>query len=760
LAEEDEAGFGVATVEENSGEPSVEKNLGHDEDEIRNDPGTEKKKSQPDMKRGRELELLESEPQEKMDAKDQKKSRSNQHWCSLFLVQQKFDYSKLSPVARATVDKMSDYPDYMWFCPLGDFTTGTAPHQAYLLLDPDRPFKTNVVDHFNVHKRIKDHMETARSQGLDLERAKEQILNLLNSEKQKVGSATQVTLFQLPRLNKAEKVHLGLLDREKKEIALAAFLIDTHTPLFRLQKQSWLDLCSALQLELHKPEALRRVHYPLIFEAILRIRRSLFTRAGFIHTEFDFLSFSSSKYLIICGRTVVDFVLFSDVIGLIEWCDTASAPMVAALARSTIDRVAPDSVQLCSNTVDGALLAASEELVPEDDSWWCFCHQLALPIKKSLTGIIGEDFAFMHRFGVYLRSHAGSQEKLDRIRKMRLGEGSELKMLTDSLARWTSEWRKLKRFMDLQSDLISLSKDSSIAALLREWQHDKQAPKDVFKPKFWARLQALFPIFSTLHSVVKQSQASNIVVMSSIPWWLRQIDTCLRMNVEDEPSEVGVWKAGLLHLLDEQFNHIRNEVNLMWLATALDPRFANLSFFGVSADMEKSIWDQVLSEHVSLKERRMNATLIESKRKLAASCIDAVRNALKDQSVQFLEKIESKNSLDQQLEMKRMEPLTWWQQMTVKGTVDHDFMEFAEVSKTACMLLSTPGTSAFSERSVGRFRSVMTPFRAMLSEGMLEQEIVASHFISTSQYSFKKLIEQVQNLQEELKQKKEKETKK
>jgi hypothetical protein len=54
----------------------------------------------------------------------------------------------------------------------------------------------------------------------------------------------------------------------------------------------------------------------------------------------------------------------------------------------------------------------------------------------------------------------------------------------------------------------------------------------------------------------------------------------------------------------------------------------------------------------------------------------------------------------------------------------------------------------------------MTPFRAMLSEGMLEQEIVASHFISTSQYSFKKLIEQVQNLQEELKQKKEKETKK
>lgn len=189
-----------------------------------------------------------------------------------------------------------------------------------------------------------------------------------------------------------------------------------HTPLYRLGKQTWIDLCSQLGLQLHKPESLRRIHYPLIFEA-LRLRQSLFSKGGFIHTEFDFLSVGSSKYLLICGRTVVDFSLFNDVIGLIEWCGVAGAPMVASLARSTIDRVAGSAVQYCSNTVDGALVAASEELIGEDDTWWCFCHQLALPIKKSLQEtLVGADFAFMHRFGVFLRSHSETHDSsLDRV---------------------------------------------------------------------------------------------------------------------------------------------------------------------------------------------------------------------------------------------------------------------------------------------------------------------------------------------------------
>ncbi len=89
---------------------------------------------------------------------------------------------------------------------------------------------------------------------------------------------------------------------------------------------------------------------------------------------------------------------------------------------------------------------------------WCFCHQFALPIKKSLAeaGLIAQDFQFMHTFGVYLRSHARTRELLERIRVRRLGPGTELKLLMDRFARWASEWRKLKRFLDLQMDFIIL----------------------------------------------------------------------------------------------------------------------------------------------------------------------------------------------------------------------------------------------------------------------------------------------------------------
>ncbi len=105
----------------------------------------------------------------------------------------------------------------------------------------------------------------------------------------------------MPRFSKLEKSEPGLLDREKKELSICAFLISTHTPLYRLEKKTWKDMCSELHVELHQPDSLRKVHYPLIFESVLRLRRSLFQEGGFIHTEFDFLSAGSAKYLIICG---------------------------------------------------------------------------------------------------------------------------------------------------------------------------------------------------------------------------------------------------------------------------------------------------------------------------------------------------------------------------------------------------------------------------------------------------------------------------
>jgi hypothetical protein len=80
--------------------------------------------------------------------------------------------------------------------------------------------------------------------------------------------------------------------------------------------------------------------------------------------------------------------------------------------------------------------------------------------------------------------------------------------------------------------------------------------------------------------------------------------------------------------------------------------------------------------------------------------------------------------------------------------------EFSACASIACMLLSSPGTSVASERGVGRLRNVLTPFRTMLSEGRMEEEVIASHFIGTPWYSIQQLFKELDKLQKELKEKK------
>jgi hypothetical protein len=163
-------------------------------------------------------------------------------------------------------------------------------------------------------------------------------------------------------LNKSEQNHFGLLDREKKEIVLTVWLLDSHTPPNRLLRQSWKDVCREFGVPgIHSGKELRRLHYPLVFESMFRMRQALFVRGGFVHTEFDFLDAFSKEYLIVCGRTCVNFALVNDILGIVEWTGTHDASHIAQLARSTIDRICPDSVVLASNTVDGALQAASEK---------------------------------------------------------------------------------------------------------------------------------------------------------------------------------------------------------------------------------------------------------------------------------------------------------------------------------------------------------------------------------------------------------------
>jgi len=365
------------------------------------------------------------------------------------------------------------------------------------------------------------------------------------------------------------------------------WLLGTQTPLSRLSHKSWADAQRELGINLHSAKELRRVHYSLIFEAILRLRQEVFVTAGFIHTEFDFLTVYNKSILIVCGHTCVDYKLFSDILGIVEFSGFAGAEHVNQLVQETISRVAPNSVLLATNTVDGALRRASEELVGEDDTEWCICHQLTLPIKKSLNldrypeSVIALDFAFMHHFGVLVRSKSDVTERLDMIRTRRLGAKSERRLLLDCLARWESEYRKIKRFVELQTDLNALAKDELVAIELDLMKEKKLAPLDAFKPRFWARLEAMLPVITLLHQVSKSSQSASSVTISAIPYWLYRITNAL-VRVEDEPVAVSDWKETMLKLTNEQFGDMKGIASNMWAAAMLDPRFADLSLFGVA----------------------------------------------------------------------------------------------------------------------------------------------------------------------------------
>lgn len=703
------------------------------------------------------------EPQTEAPMAAEKKKRNvDEHWVAHFLVRVNFDYNKLPGVSQKAVDRMEEFPSQMWQCRIPHLYTGTGKHADHFLLNPDRPFHQNVIDHFsNAHGQVFRYMSDAMSRGEAADAAAAACLKMFQQQSRKSGG-TQSTLKGFVR-TKGEQPSApeDLLVREKKEVALALWLLATQSPLYRLTNKTWNDVQKEFAIKLHNAKELRYVHYPLIFEAILRLRQDLFAEAGFIHAEFDFLTVHNKSILIIGGHTCVRFRLFSDIIGIVEFVGPASADHVAQMADDSIARVAPKTVLLASNTVDGALRAASRELVGEDDTAWCICHQYALPIKKSLNlerfpaSLVALDFAFMHDFGVYVRSQGSVRELLDRLREERLGPNSERQILLDCLARWESEHRKLKRFLELKMDLIALSKDADVAQALQQLKDKGRAPSDAFKPKFFERLEAMSPVITLLHQVTKASQSESTVTISAIPFFLLQIKRSL-VRVEDEPEAVAVWKQTLLGLVEEQFGDLNGQASNMWAAAALDPRFGDLTAFGVSKEVQDTVWEQICYEHINFKTTRARLSKNDESYVLPSGQVTVAKGHLETlrEEMAFVSKPFVQKLLSGAAKVDDIDPLMWWKEQAAKGQTDDNFGQYAAIAPTACLLLSAPGNTATSERGVGRLRRTATPYRNMLCENMLEQEVICSHFINSQWYNYKAVLQGVAKVQAEVEKKK------
>ena len=66
----------------------------------------------------------------------------------------------LSGQVQKLVAKMDEAPSEMFQCTLGEHYDGVGKHFEYLLIHAKRESHSNVVDHFNGHKKVKEYMES------------------------------------------------------------------------------------------------------------------------------------------------------------------------------------------------------------------------------------------------------------------------------------------------------------------------------------------------------------------------------------------------------------------------------------------------------------------------------------------------------------------------------------------------------------------------------------------------------------------------
>jgi hypothetical protein len=304
--------------------------------------------------------------------------RAPEHWVGFFLQEVPFEQAKLCAAAQKVVSKMDEYPELMWYCPLGpENWQGTGVHNQYMLM-PARRFHSNIVSHFDGHRHVKKWMEDAVARGEDLSVAaancKKMVLKV---------SGQRSILTMLPRKTATEKATDGLLVRERRELSLAVWTMGTQTAPNALRHHTWATFLKEASLTgLH--DALKHIHYPLVEEAAMHLMREEFIDAGFVHSEMDFMTVGLKSVLVVAAHTVVAFELRSHLVGIVEYTGFGGAEHVSQITAERLERVAPGVVIHAANTADGALAAASELLVGEDDAVWCFAHQQALPIKKSL----------------------------------------------------------------------------------------------------------------------------------------------------------------------------------------------------------------------------------------------------------------------------------------------------------------------------------------------------------------------------------------
>jgi hypothetical protein len=264
----------------------------------------------------------------------------------------------------------------------------------------------------------------------------------------------------------------------------------------------------------------------------------------------------------------------------------------------------------------------------------------------------------------------------------------------------------------------------------------------------------MLPVITLLHTVSKASQSASMVTISAIPFWLDQIRKSL-VRIEDEPDGVPEWKETMLRLTEEQFGDMAGVASNMWAAAVLDPRFADLSFFGVTANVQDEVWEMIAEEHVGFKTTRLRVAKNDENYELPAGQVAVARGHLQTlrEDMPNLARPFQEKLLAGKAKIGDIDPLSFWRDHARQGVEDDNYAHFTAVAATACLMFVSTRDTATSERGVGRLRRSATSYRSMLSENMLEQEVIYSHYINGPLYKYEEVMGTVATIQNELQKK-------
>lgn len=696
--------------------------------------------SVPQVRAQEEVVIIEAE-----DEAPSSDGGDSKHWVTHFLQAVPLQRNLLSDRAQ-TANANKSMAACMWQCTVPDILfTGSGKHCEYLVYSVNRPINTNIIDHFKTHSSLKKHMEDAKMRGLDLATAARNGLQML--EAQAAKNQPKNIMSYLARQTPAEKAVLELIPRERMELSLCFWSLEKQLAPAVFSGQSWQNLQKQFNISVPTFKTLTLKRYPVVYRAVCQVQQEIVEQAGFFHVDFDFITTGVKTHhaLIVCFETCAsDYFLFRGIAGLVYFQGFAGAEHVAQQVELLCNRRFPGAVVIASATVDGALRAAANELVGEENTTHCFAHQLDLVVKRSVDlerngselDLVPKDMSMMHHTGVFIRSRAAELSLFNSFRAKILGPGSELALLKDCLTRWESEHRKLKRFLLLSESLtqMSQSEDSDLFPYLTNLTLSGSAPPDCFRRSFWQRLMDIEPTISKLHQLSKLLQGATFVVSSSIPFWIHEMFlfldiACINVDFSDA---VVRWHKNLRTEFHFQFDQLFCHSNLLLCAAALDPRWADLSVMGVNQSVIDSVWARIEAEH-----RLLNLSgddVDPDELLLGKTHVRIVLKKLLTASNLF---ITSLNAKTVKVDDAAHAPLQYWAAQASKPKGQEAWLA---VSSTARMIFSHPGNSAESERGGGRIRRSDTPKRNSMDEFTLEKELVCAQFMATEKYSPDALI--------------------